>query len=97
MTPIENVKPLSAEELFDLLKKEFAAYINAKLDSNLTIDYAHVYDVINILFPEVIEGPAFTLTVSDKEITLLNHGESSEYNTELLEQHLIDFLNEKAG
>ncbi|WP_026899159.1 hypothetical protein [Daejeonella oryzae] len=97
MTTIENIQPLSAETLFDLLKKEFADYINAKLDSNLTIEYGHVYDVINILFPEVLEGNAFTVTVSDNEITLLNNAEESEYNTELLEQHLINFLNEKAG
>lgn len=44
MTTIKNIKPLTAEELFDLLKKEFADYMNSKLDSNLTIDYAHVYD-----------------------------------------------------
>ena len=97
MIPIENVQPLSAEALYDLLKKEFADYVNTKLDSNLTIDYAHVFDVINILFPEIIEGTAFTITISDKEINLINHTEVQVYNTELLEQHLIEFLNEKAG
>ena len=97
MTPIKNVKPLSAEALFDLLKKEFADYINGKLHSNLTIEYGHVYDVINVLFPEVIEGNAFTITVSDEEITLINNATTSDYNTELLEQNLNDFLAEKAG
>ena len=97
MTPIKNVKPLSAEALFDLLKKEFADYINGRLNSNLTIEYGHVYDVINVLFPEVIEGNAFTITVSDEEITLINNATTSDYNTELLEQNLNDFLAEKAG
>ena len=97
MTPIKNVKPLSAEDLFDLLKKEFADYINGRLSSNLTIEYAHVYNVINVIFPEVIEGNAFTVMVSDEEITLSNNAENSDYNTELLEQNLMDFLAEKAG
>jgi hypothetical protein len=97
MTPIKNVKPLSAEVLFDLLKKEFADYINGKLNSNITIEYGHVYDVINVLFPEVIEGNAFTITISDDEITLINNATTSDYNTELLEQNLNDFLAEKAG
>ena len=97
MTPIKNVKPLSGEDLFDLLKKEFADYINGRLNSNLTIEYGHVYDVINVLFPEVIEGNAFTITVSDEEITLINNATTDDYNTELLEQNLNDFLSEKAG
>ena len=97
MTPIKNVKPLNAEALFDILKKEFADYINGKLSSNLTIEYGHVYDVINVLFPEVIEGNAFTIIVSDDEITLSNNAADSDYNTELLEQHLMDFLTEQAG
>ena len=65
MATINNIKPLSAEKLFDLLKTEFADYINEKLGSNLAIEYAHVYDVINVLFPEVIEGPALTITITD--------------------------------
>ena len=97
MTPIKNVKPLSAEDLFDLLIKEFADYINGRLNSNLTIEYGHVYDVINVLFPEVIEGNAFTITVSDEGITLINNATTADYNTELLEQNLNDFLSEKAG
>lgn len=97
MTPIKNVKPLTAEALFDLLKKDFADYINGKLNSNLTIEYAHVYNVINVSFPEVIEGNAFTITVSDEEIALINSATTSDYNTELLEQNLNDFLAEKAG
>jgi hypothetical protein len=97
MTLIKNVQPLSAEALFDLLKKEFADDINAKLDSSLTVEYAHVYDIINISFPEIIEGTVFTLTVNDDEIELSNNGDDTEYNTDLLEQHLISFLNEKCG
>ncbi|MFD2148516.1 hypothetical protein [Mucilaginibacter antarcticus] len=97
MTTIKNVKPLSAEKLFDLLKTEFADYINGKLDSNLAIEYAHVYDVINILFPEVIEGPALTVVVTDDELTVTVHATDSDYNTNLLEEHLLSFLETQAG
>jgi hypothetical protein len=97
MTTIKNVKPLSAEKLFDLLKTDFADYINTKLGSNLAIEYAHVYDVINILFPEVIEGPALTITVTDAELTIAVHATDSDYNTELLEEQLIAFLEIQAG
>jgi hypothetical protein len=95
MTTIKNIKPLSAEELFDLLKKEFAPYINSKLDSGLTIEYAHVYDVINISFPEVINGIAFTVIVSIDEVSLEKNEENIDYDLALLEGHLIDFLKEK--
>jgi hypothetical protein len=97
MATIENVKPLSAEKLFDLLKTEFADYINEKLGSNLAIEYAHVYDVINVLFPEVIEGPALTITVSDDEILVSVQTNDSDYNTDLLEAQLIGFLTIQAG
>jgi hypothetical protein len=97
MTTIKNVKPLSAEKLFDLLKTEFADYINEKLGSNLAIEYAHVYDVINVLFPEVIEGPALTITVSDDEILVSVQTNDSDYNTDLLEAQLIGFLTIQAG
>ncbi len=33
MKTIKNIKPISAEELFDLLKNESAAYVDAKIDS----------------------------------------------------------------
>ena len=97
MATIKNVKPLSAEKLFDLLKTEFADYINEKLGSNLAIEYAHVYDVINVLFPEVIEGPALTITVSDDEILVSVQTNDSDYNTDLLEEQLIGFLTIQAG
>lgn len=60
MTIIKNVLAISAETLYIHLKRDFTIYINSKLDSNLSIDFAHVYDVINVLFPEVIEGTALT-------------------------------------
>jgi len=41
MTTIKNIKPVTAEQIFDLLKKKFAEYVNSKLDSNLTIEYIH--------------------------------------------------------
>lgn len=36
--------PLSGETVFDLVKTDFADYINQKLGSNLTIEYAYVFD-----------------------------------------------------
>lgn len=95
MTTIKNIKPLSAEELFDLLKKEFAAYVDAKIDSGLTIDYAHVSDIINISFPEVIDGTAFILTVTDEEVILDKNKEEFNYDLTLLQDHLTNFLKEK--
>jgi hypothetical protein len=97
MTTIKNVQPLSAEKLFDLLKTEFGNYIDAKLGTNLAIEYAHVYDVINVSFPEIIEDTVFTLIVNNDEVELSNNSENTEYNTDLLEQQLVDFLNEKYG
>ena len=97
MTTIKNIQPLSAEALFDLLKKEFADEVNAKLDSSLSIEYAHVYDVINVSFPEIVEGTVFTIIVNDDEIELTSNGDNTEYNTDLLEQQLIEFLTNKCG
>jgi hypothetical protein len=96
MTTIKNVQPLSAEALFDILKKEFTDYLNAALDANMSIDYAHVSDIINIHFPEITEGIVFSLTVSDDSI-LIERGEIKEdYNTDLLQEHLTNFLTLKA-
>ena len=97
MATIKNVKPLSAEKLFDLLKTEFTDNINEKLDSNLAIEYAHVFDEINISFPEVIEGPALNITVTADELIVTVLAAGSDYNTGLLEEHLNAFLEEKAG
>ena len=96
MATINNVKPLSAEKLFDLLKTGFADYINQKLGSNLAIEYAHVSDEINISFPEVIEGPALNITVTDEELTVTLMATDSDYKTGLLEEHLTRFLEEQA-
>lgn len=95
MTTIKNIQTLSAEELYKLLKKEFAAYVDAKIDSGLTIDYAHVYDVINISFPEVKDGIAFTLTISEEEIAIEKNEEDFDFDLNLLKEHLINFLKEK--
>jgi hypothetical protein len=97
MNIIKNNQPLSAETLFDILKKEFAEYINHKLDANLSIEYAHVYDIINVSFPEVIEGTVFTITVTDDDLIVSVNATDSEYNIELLEQHLTVFLEEKCS
>jgi len=79
------------------LKTEFADYINAKLGSNLAIEYAHVYDVINVSFPEVIEGPALTITVTDDDLTVSVMATESDYNTDLLEEHILGFLEVQAS
>ncbi|SDD98834.1 hypothetical protein SAMN05216464_103256 [Mucilaginibacter pineti] len=97
MATIKNLQPLSAEKLFDVLKTEFADYINGKLDSNLSIEYAHVYDEINVSFPEVIDRPALNITVTDVELTVTVLAIESDYNTDLLEENMIVFLEEKAG
>ena len=97
MISIKNVQPLSPEALFNLMKKEFSDYMNTALGSNLSIEFAHVYDVINIVFPEIIEGNAFTLIVSDEAIEITNNAADQDYNTELLEEHLVEFLTLKAG
>lgn len=95
MTTIKNIQPLNAEELYDLLKKEFASFIDDKMDSSLTIEYAHVFDEINISFPDLLIGAAFTITVSEDEIAVEKNEEEVDYNIELLEGHLINFLKEK--
>ncbi|MFC0513498.1 hypothetical protein ACFFGT_04775 [Mucilaginibacter angelicae] len=97
MATIKNIQPLNAEKLFDLLKTSFADYINTKLGSSLSIEYAHVYDEINVLFPEVIEGPALNITVTDEELTVTVLATGSDYKTELLEENLIGFLELQAG
>lgn len=97
MAIIKNVKPLSAEKLFGLLKTGFADYINDKLGSNLAIEYAHVYDEINILFPEVIEGPTLNITVTENELTLTVLATGSDYVTDLLEEHSISYLALQIG
>lgn len=97
MKTIKNVQPVSSEALFQILKNDFANDINSKLHSSLSIEYAHVFDVINVYFPEIIEGTVFTITVNENEIELSNNGNHTEYNTDLLEQNLSDFLNEKCS
>ncbi|MEO5909896.1 MAG: hypothetical protein ABIP95_03365 [Pelobium sp.] len=95
MSTIKNIQPLNAEELYDLLKKEFATYVDAIIHSGLNIEYAHVYDEINISFPDLLTGAAFTITVSDNGIAVEKNEEDIDYDMELLEGHLIDFLKEK--
>ncbi|MCD0490062.1 hypothetical protein LPB86_17610 [Pedobacter sp. MC2016-14] len=97
MISIKNVQPLNPEALFDLLKKEFSDYLNTALDANLNVEYTHVYDVVNISFPEITTGNAFSLVISDEAIEVNNHVTDANYNTELLEERLIDFLTLKAG
>lgn len=97
MTAIDNVQPLSPESLFELLKTEFPAYVNEQLGSNLAVEFAHVADIVNVSFPEIIDGNAYTITVGDKSLEITDHTTDGTYNTELLEQHLMEFLTLKAG
>jgi len=97
MTAIKNIQPLSPEAVFDLLKVEFSDYVNNALGSNLSVEYAHVADIVNISFPEVIEGTVFTLTVSDDSIEISKNDTEGDYNTDLLEEQLNEFLTVKAG
>jgi len=97
MATVKNVQPLSAEKLFDLLKTGFADHINNKLGSNLAIEYARVFNEINISFPEVIEGPALNIAVSDVELTVTLLVTESDYNAELLEEQLIGYLEQQAS
>ena len=97
MTAIKNVQPLSPEAVFDLLKVEFSEYINQALGSNLSVEYAHVADIVNISFPEVIEGTVFSLIVAEDGIEISKNETEGDYNTDLLEQHLNEFLTAKAG
>lgn len=96
MIQIKNIKPLSAETLFDQLKRDFADYINSKLSSSLSIEYAHIYDVINVSFLEVMDGTAFSIIVSDDGITRSDNNTNTGYNSELLQQNLVDFLTIQA-
>ena len=97
MTAIDNVQPLSPESLFELLKTEFPTYVNEQLGSNLAVEFAHVADIVNVSFPEIIDGNAYTIIVGDKSLEITDHTTDGTYNTELLEQHLMEFLTLKAG
>ncbi|HMI05361.1 MAG TPA: hypothetical protein VK541_22925 [Pedobacter sp.] len=97
MVSIKNVQPLSPVSLFDLLKTEFPAYVNEQIGSNLAVEFAHVSDIVNISFPEVMEVNAYTITVGENSMGITDHTTEGTYNTELLEQHLLEFLTIKAG
>lgn len=97
MTTIKNIQPLSPEAVFDLLKTDFSAYVNQALGSNLSVEFAHVADIVNVSFPEVVEGTVFTLTVSDDHIEVSKNETEGDYNTDLLEEQLNEFLTVKAG
>src|SRR5476651_2250790 len=96
MTRIKNVRPVGAEALFQILKSDFVNEVNLKLHSSLTIEYAHVYNVINVYFLEIIVGTVFTITVYESEIELSHNGDNNEYITVLLQKQLYDFLLENA-
>jgi hypothetical protein len=97
MTTINNIQPLSAEDVFSLLKNNFKEYVNTQLGSNLEIEYQHVYNIINVLCPEIIDGIAFTITVADDSLTVSSDEDRTDHNADLLEKHLNEFLTDKAG
>jgi len=97
MITINNVQPLNAAQLTDILKTEFPAYVNEQLGSNVAVEFEHVSDFVNVSFPEVIEGNAYTITVSDDNLELTDHTTEGTYNAELLERQLVAFLTLKAG
>jgi hypothetical protein len=49
------------------------------------------------MFPEVIDGPCTNAMVTDTELTVTVRVTESDYNTDLLEEHLRTFLEEQAG
>ena len=97
MIAINNVQPLDSAQLTDLLKTDFPAFVNDKLGSNLAVEVTHVSDIVNISFPEVIDGNAYTVTVGEDSLELTDHTTGGAYNAELLEQHLVEFLTQRAG
>jgi hypothetical protein len=74
MITIKNIQPLSAEGLFDLLKKDFTFNLNIPLSANMIIDYAHVSDIVNIRFPEAGEDPERAKLRTDD--TIKNHNKN---------------------
>ena len=97
MIAINNVQPLSAAQLTDILKTDFPAFVNERLGSNLAVEFVHVSDFVNVSFPEVIEGNAYTISVGDDSLELTDHTTEGTYNAELLEQQLVAFLTLKAS
>ena len=49
----------------------------------------------NVLLPEVIEGVALMVTITDETITVSNNAIAHVYNTTLLEEYLISFITKK--
>jgi hypothetical protein len=91
-TKIKNIRMVSAEDLFATLKTDFADYLNKKLDAAVAVEFAHVFDIIDISFPEIIAGVAFHIVVSEKEIILSTDNTIPANNSEALEKQLTDFL-----
>lgn len=97
MIAINNVQPLSAAQLTDILKTDFPSFVNEQLGSNLAVEFEHVSNFVNVGFPEVIDGNAYTITVGEDNLELTDHTTEGTYNAELLEQQLVAFLTIKAG
>jgi len=91
-TEIENIRMVTAEDLFATLKTDFADYLNNKLDAAVAVEFARVYDIIDVSFPEIIVGVAFHIVVSEKEIILSTDNTIPANNSETLEKQLTDFL-----
>lgn len=97
MITIKNVQPLDAIQLTEMLKTEFPAFVDQRLGSNLAVEFVHVSDFVNVAFPEVIQGNAFTINVGADHLELTDHTIEQVYDAELLKQHLVEFLTQKAG
>ena len=94
-TEIENIRMVTAEDLSATLKTDFAVYLNKKLDAAVAVEFARVYDIIDVSFPEIIVGVAFHIVVSEKEIILSTDNTIPANNSEALEKQLTDFLELK--
>ena len=92
MTTIQNIRTVTAESLFGTLKREFATFVNQKLDSEVNVEFAHIDDIINVSFPEIIPGIAFYITISREAIHLASNGDNQLENSIILEKQLVDFL-----
>ena len=94
MKVIRNIRHLSAEQLFGLLK----AGLDDTLLPSLMLSwplFTRLNNEIGIFFPEIIKGIVFTIVVSQRSVELTNYGRESGYDTRVMEAILQEFLKEK--
>lgn len=95
MTIIKNIRTVTAETLFGTLNVDFATFVNQKLGSDVRVEFAHVDDIINVSFPEIVPGIAFYMTVARETIHVTANSDNQLENGIVLEKQLIDFLELK--